>query len=652
MSFVFVGALAILLLVVAPVAAHLLRVRRAEQRPFPPAKLVPASPPATRQRRTLQDRALFAIRALAVAALALLGATPLIQCSRLAIARSSGANVALVIVVDDSMSMRARDDGSVTRFETARKDALDLVAGAREGDSIALVLAGDPVRVALAPTTDLNAATSAIEALQPSDRATDLDGAVALSASLSANLPQSQKRIVMLTDRCDGQPDRKPIGEGASAPVWVPVRSQADDPQDCAVLHAERREGRIVARVACAGKKPAPQRKLVARSGDDVIGSIAFDDQFVMRDGVTEIEVPAGSRGHEVRNVALEGMQDLIAENDEAPVAHQAEALTVGVLSDRTLTKVETGGAPPVEQALSALQSGATIQPIPAVPDVAEDLTKFTALVLDDPAGFTPEARDAIRKWIDGGGIALIGLGPMAARAPLGATLDPFVPGVPRWIDNAPKGIRMEDAAALGPSGSSLADIAPQGRTQLEPDRLEHAQVLVRWADGAPLFIERRMGRGVAYLVGLPLNPASSDLPLRPAFLAMLSQVIESARARGGAKRIEVGRAWVFPREVEARTLDGPFPVEQHDGAFRVVPTKAGRYDVRIDGQVDTRFAVIAEREMDLRPRAVAESTQDTSLGSTKASVDVSQWIALALLGLLAAELALRLTAAEPATET
>ena len=75
---------------------------------------------------------------------------------------------------------------------------------------------------------------------------------------------------------------------------------------------------------------------------------------------------------------------------------------------------------------------------MPAVPDVVEDLSRYTGLILDDPAGLTPEARDALREWLEQGGVALIALGPRAARAPLGATLDPFVPGVPRWLEQAP----------------------------------------------------------------------------------------------------------------------------------------------------------------------------------------------------------------------
>src|SRR5258706_1324265 len=171
MRFVTVFALAVALLVAAPYLAHRLRRRRADERAFAAAHMVPPAPPRARRRSQLEDRALFGTRALAVLALALLGASPLVRCSRLSLTREGGASVALAIVIDDSMSMRAPDaSGKRSRFDRARTGARELLASAREGDAVAIVLAGAPSRVALAATTDLGAARAAIETLAPSDR--------------------------------------------------------------------------------------------------------------------------------------------------------------------------------------------------------------------------------------------------------------------------------------------------------------------------------------------------------------------------------------------------------------------------------------------------------------------------------------------------
>ena len=162
MSFLFTAALASLLLVVGPLVAHLLRRGRAPVQQFPPARLVPAASSVARSMARLEDRALFLLRALLIATLALLGAVPFVRCSRLSLERQGGASVAFAIVLDDSLSMRASLPNGRTRFERAREGALALLASARPGDAIAIVLAGRPARAALAPTMDLKVAEGAL----------------------------------------------------------------------------------------------------------------------------------------------------------------------------------------------------------------------------------------------------------------------------------------------------------------------------------------------------------------------------------------------------------------------------------------------------------------------------------------------------------
>jgi len=74
-SFVTALGLAVAFLVAVPYFAHRLRRRRAEERPFAAAHMVPPAPPRARRRSRLEDRGLFALRAASVLALALLGAS-------------------------------------------------------------------------------------------------------------------------------------------------------------------------------------------------------------------------------------------------------------------------------------------------------------------------------------------------------------------------------------------------------------------------------------------------------------------------------------------------------------------------------------------------------------------------------------------------
>jgi hypothetical protein len=217
LSFLVAAALAVGLFVVLPAAAHLLRRGRAAELPFAPAAWVPLSRSIARRERKLEDRLLLAIRALAVLALAALGAAPLASCSRLSLSRGSGGSVALALVLDDSLSMRARMKDGSTRFESAKGGAVELFSSAREGDSVAIVTAGKPARVLLAPTTDLSVAREVLSEVKPSDRAGDLPGAVALARGLLADLSQVDRRVAVLSDFAGAAP---PAGTPA---IWAPL---------------------------------------------------------------------------------------------------------------------------------------------------------------------------------------------------------------------------------------------------------------------------------------------------------------------------------------------------------------------------------------------------------------------------------------------
>ncbi|MEO7330255.1 MAG: VWA domain-containing protein, partial [Minicystis sp.] len=567
MSFLSLGALAIVLLVAAPIAAHMLRRRMAEEKAFPPARLVPPTPPAARRRSMLEDRALFSIRALAVVGLALLGATPFVRCSRLALNRKEGASVALAIVLDDSLSMRAPLDGGKagkgkkTRFDRAMEAARELGGTLGAGDAAAIILAGGPARVALGSTTNTSALMATLDGLTVSDRATDLEGAVGLAKGLLRGLVQRDKRVVVLSDLADGAPDAPALAGDADIAVWVPLPELSASGQDCAVTRADRAGNRVWARVICtsveagargaasampAGSAPSGPsgsagRTLEIRSGAKVIASTPLGAS--VRADEVAVDLPAGAP--EILLAALTG-EDAIAEDDQAPVVAAGGALPTAVVVDAALTHVATGGPPPIEQAFAALQLDAQIHPLPSVPEHDAELNAYAALIVDDAPGFTPEVRRSITAWVERGGVALLTLGPRAAAAPLGAGFEPLVPGVVRWGASPSPGIDPASAPTLGPSADGLATLDPRGRAILDASASEGAELLARWKDGAPFLMRRAIGRGAVLTLTLPLNSDDSDLVLRPAFLALLDRFVSTARSRGGARRIDVGEAWTF----------------------------------------------------------------------------------------------------------
>ncbi len=645
MSFLYAASLLAVVLVAAPYYAHRLRRRRAAPRPFAAAHLVRPSPPQARRRSELEDVGLFGVRALAVVALALLGASPFVRCSRLAVARSGGASIAIAIVLDDSLSMQARVGGK-TRFERARAGAAELLASTREGDAVAIVLAGQPARVALAPTSDLSAARGIVGGLTESDRATDLEGAIVLARSLVESLPQRDRTIAVLSDLADGASSKADLGGGSGVPIWNAMPDLRADGQDCAVLRADRIGARVAARVACTPGAPAVQRKIVLLAGGQPVA-----EEVVQAAETLDVSLPVRARDPRADEpgflvVHLVG-DDAVPADDDAPVVAEAAPGSIAVVVPADSESAATGGAPVVEQALAALELGMSIRPLPTVPDRPEDLASFSALLLDDPAGMTPEERRSVASFVEHGGLTLLALGPRAAGAPLGATLAPFVADAVRWEPTTSRGADLRSAVApIAESGAGFSELHATHRSVLSPDDVAKFTRLVAWSDGAPLVLRRSMGRGEVWITTLPFSLDASDGSLRPGYLGLLHAWVVAARGRSVPRRTEVGATWAFPhaRDVTVRGPAGDLsPQIAREGELHMAPSRIGLYRLRVDGREEIRVGEAVAREVDLRPRRLDARADSMAHDGSRAAVDASPALALAVLALLFVELVLRL---------
>ena len=568
----------------------------------------------------------------------------------LALDRAGGASVALALVLDDSMSMRAKaTPDAKSRFERARDGARQLLASVREGDAVAVVLAGSPARVLLAATTDLSAARAALEAAKESDRGTDLEGALATARSLIAQLPQVDKRVVLLSDLADGHSGSPPLGADLQPPLWAPLPDLAGALPDCAVLRADRTATRVRADIACGSGASAAGRQVELVAGGKTIATAPAPTG---QSG--DVSLDLGSDTASEVSVRLTG-HDAIAADDEAPAVVQAGPTAIAVVADDAEGATATGGAPIVEQALTALRLDLAIHAIPEPPEREGDLTDFVGLILDDPPGLTPEQRHAVGAFVAHGGVVLEALGPRAAAAPLGASFEPVLSGAVSWAASPVPGASADGVASeLAESVGSLADLAPRGRAGLTSDDVTRLTPLVRWKDGAPLFARRTLGDGDAWVSTLPFSVGESDLPLRPAFLALLDAFATAARLRAAPRRADVGTTWSFTTTRPTRVV-GPEGevalVTPHEaggagaGAASaiVVPARVGAYRIAFGDRVEIRVAAPLETELDLRPRTVASAEAQGKTGGAHAEVDISWIVALVLLALLAAELALRI---------
>jgi hypothetical protein len=633
----------------------LLRRGRARPLPFPPASLVPAARTLARRERRLEDKLLFLVRALAVVVLAIIGATPFVQCSRLSLSRGSGGSLAVGLVLDDSLSMRARLANGDTRWQRAHDAARDVLASAREGDAVAIVLAGKPARLALGMTTNLAHARRVLAELSPSDRGTDLPGAVALLRGALSGGAERPRRIVLLSDHA-GEP---PVS--GTPPVWAPLPELAQPISDCGIVSAERRGTRVVASVSCNRPEIARGRRLevtsatgsgVAPSAESRAGPVdarppaqkaLADAALDARAGIQSVALGVTTK-EPLLAVRLTG-EDGLGRDDIAPVSPDESALGIAVVTDAVRTGAATGGGTPLEQALIALEADLALRPLAVVPDEPAELDKLGLVVLDDPRGLGPEARAALSGFVERGGIGLALLGPSVEGVEIGATLEPFAFGAARWERKpAVQGANVASLGWLGAEAASLSDLGLEGRVLIDAGRLRDARVVGEFSDGAPFVIERKLGRGTAVTVTVPGSPAESDFALRPGFVALLDHFVTEAKQRKGVRRSVVGATWAF---AEGRPIiqgpEGPLELREAANQGRVAsPALRGLYRVAESGSDELRTVILDSTEIAAEPRPPpAQAMADAAPGRAR-GVDASNEFGWLLVALLTIELGLR----------
>jgi hypothetical protein len=107
----------------------------------------------------------------------------------------------VVLVVDNSASMRAMEEGGRSRLDKAKDSAAALVRSLRSGDRMALLSAGGRTQVAVGMTDHQRSLLKAIETLPATDGPTDVAAAVVAAERLLGD-EEPRGVIQVITDGC------------------------------------------------------------------------------------------------------------------------------------------------------------------------------------------------------------------------------------------------------------------------------------------------------------------------------------------------------------------------------------------------------------------------------------------------------------------
>src|SRR5687767_7602375 len=181
-----------------PIIIHLLNRRKFQKVVWAAMRFIKTSVEKNQRRMRVEDLILLALRCLLLALLAFALARPAFKQSG---AEFLGqAKVTGVVILDNSGSM-GMSDGTVTRFDKARKAAEQVLETMPPGSATAVLLASDIVDGAIAePTFDFNLARKTIREAPLTDRASDLLPSVQRALDTLKQRIGIRKEIYVVTD--------------------------------------------------------------------------------------------------------------------------------------------------------------------------------------------------------------------------------------------------------------------------------------------------------------------------------------------------------------------------------------------------------------------------------------------------------------------
>lgn len=622
------------LLAAGPIVAHMARQEPTDTVDYGLMILLRRLVKKTERRRQIRDRVLLALRMLAILLLVFAATQP--RLSWPGDAPEFGGTGAVVLVVDDSMSMGLEQDGS-RLVAQAREQAVRVVEGLPATTALGLVtLGGDAERLTPQLTTDHAAVIERIEAIEAGYGRTDLAGGLRQSRALLSGAPGE---VLVFTDQAGpGTVERASTELERLIDLGVAVipRVQAADPvANVAVVAAEYGDGleggSVTVEVANYGEQDVERAltlTLPDRSEITAFVEVAANETATERFTIPNT-VPGGVASVHVLDQGLT-LDD--TRYFHLPRVGASKVLVVDGDPGVTPIKSEVYF---LERALSPWggRRGGVVPEIVSpvgLRQLSNDDHQVVFLAnVADPALSASQLVDFVRA----GGAVVLGMGGNVTPARYNGPLRDLLPaeltgrGDLVGLDAAVSGVALElpptDHPLFKPftrSGrASFGRIGARHAMRVSPySETDEVQTLMSWADGSPALIERKVGKGRVLLWTSTLDKDWTNAPLEAVFVPFVQRVVAylGGASAGASLRFD---ATVGERATLELPLSGLEPeVRGPDGdvvlaevvrgsplEVRFTPREPGAYAVGIAGEPPVAWvaANVPPEESDIRVR-------------------------------------------------
>ncbi len=627
----------------APVVIHLIHRRRYQREPWAAMDFLLAAHQTTRRRIQLQHWVLMAVRCIVIL---LVGAT---------VARPYSAHSALgsavgqarcdrVIVLDDSLSMHARQPDGGTAFEAAKRKALALIEQCGDADGVALLTASTLPRTWMKqPVHDRQAVRGLVESLTCGAGGNDLPSALReASAILGRGATVVGGRLVYcITDLTKSAIPS--ASEALDLPnvdrlVWVGVASAG-------TANTALTEFRMLSQLIGTGI-PARYMVRVAHHGSTTMDKadveVLLDGTVVHRATVgpipshgvqdVEMELPISRPGDHRLTARLVNMADDLPEDNVRHLAARvSDTLPVLLVEGRLSSEQGSQGLLYVHAALCGEAAEGSSRFVGTTISASElqdqTLSDYSLVVLGDVPRLSTEAWTRLGAYVKSGGAVMMFLGEQVApdgysqagelltcklvsRTLLERNAEPL-----RFRIGDSQHPALVDLSRHDRGGLLLANVWSHWR--IVPRDGASPRTLLSLSDGQPALMEHVIGRGrvVTWLIGPEIT--DTNLPAKPDYPPlMLNLATHLAAPPSIDMNLTVGHTWTWrgatlrpDAVVELRTPSGKGGhIEANSGTDGrtqwscQTTDQPGFYSARLDS-ARALFAVNAENtDSDLRP--------------------------------------------------
>jgi hypothetical protein len=509
-----------------PLYLHLLRRHAANPRPFSSLLFFEPRTQTSVRHRRLHYKLLLALRLLLLLLLVLAFADPFIN--RTLIGAPAGKLV--LLIVDRSFSMHA---GS--RLEDAKREAMAELQRRRPTDRLQVISLGSRLAVLTDPTQDSATQRAALAGIQADDSRADLSEVVSAARQAS----QDTHAAIELHLFSDLQRSSLPsnfndlvLPDAASVVLHPVARSVVPNwsiesvtaPSQIWGSGKELKSAPVQAVVAGFGTPAADRQVSLLVNGRTVASQMVH----VPAAGRVTVQFPnlAVPHGFSRCEVRIDG-GDLLPQDDgfRFAVERSDPRLVLFVHADSDSRSPLYFG-----NALAAADGAAfNLQSVGLTAAARLALDPYAFVVISNLAALPPALLTELQRYVTAGGSVLMALGTGAAgheRVPL---FDSAVQATHDYASAAGSG--AERYAAVGEVDASQgwagdlpfwSEVKFFYALQLDAG---NAEVVARLTDRTPLLLEKRLGEGRVLLLASGLDGLTNDLPLRPAFVAFISQL-------------------------------------------------------------------------------------------------------------------------------